>query len=78
MKDDKKDDKYAVILAAVIEAAKDGGEAAVRSDDTFEKGQALAYFHIITAVLENAEMVGVEAEELGLANYNPEAMLKAG
>ena len=73
-----RDDQYAVVLAEVLEAAREEGERAAAGEGELEQGQALAYQHIIELALENAEMVGLPAADIGLAGYDPDKLLKTG
>ncbi|BDI06821.1 hypothetical protein [Sphaerotilus microaerophilus] len=64
-------DRYASILNAVIETAKERGVAAPGSD------YALACYQIIEAARSEAEVWGVDLQEIGLADFDAESLLSA-
>lgn len=69
------DEKYGMILAAVLDAAKENAEQMKDSQDILQQGEVLAYEHVLEIALEHAEVVGVDPADLGM---DPTSLLKTG
>lgn len=66
-----KPDRCASILNAVIETAKERGMASPGSDYT------LACYQLLEAARSEAEVRGVPLEEIGLADFDAESLLRS-
>ena len=62
-------DKYASVLNAVIELAKQRGAQSPGSE------YALACYQVLESALTEAEVWGVPLEEIGLAGFDVESLL---
>lgn len=65
-----KPDRYTSSLNVVIETAKERGMASPGSD------HALACYQLLEAARSEAEVRGVPLEEIGLADFDAESLLK--
>jgi hypothetical protein len=64
-------DRYASILNTVLEIAKERGQ------DAPEMSASMLAYELIEAALSEAEVWGVSPEEIGLAGFDPNVLLRA-
>ncbi|CAI8883065.1 hypothetical protein [Methylocaldum szegediense] len=64
-----------VILEEIVNAAKEHGAEAARGEREFDKGLAMAYYDVLNIAKEQAELLGVDPAEIGLADIDLEKQL---
>lgn len=68
---------FKVVLQEVLAAAKEAAlESAQKPDDPFESGHVMAYYDVLTVAIEQAEVMDIPLEELGLGGFDPDELLK--
>ncbi len=68
-------DKKALILDAIIQAAKEEGAIAASKDDDYHTGETMGWYRLLSIVIDEAESYDILPQELGLKNYNPDDLL---
>ncbi len=61
-----------VILEEVLLAARQHGVEAAKGSKEFEQGLAMAYYDVLTVAIEQAQLLGVDLDEIGLAGFDPD------
>jgi predicted HAD superfamily Cof-like phosphohydrolase len=61
------------VLLAARQAALKAKEKA--SDDSFAAGKVTAYYDVLTVALEQAELMGIDPAEFGMAGFDPDSLL---
>ena len=56
-----------VVLEEVLLAAHQAALKAKESDDSFAAGKVTAYYDVLTVALEQAELMGIDPAEFGMA-----------
>lgn len=70
-----KEQKMAVILEQVLQAAVENGRAAASKNDAFNQGLTAAYHDILSLALENAEVLELAPGEIGMLDFDPDREL---
>jgi len=70
------------VLSMIIEAAKEAKLSATTGKDSrtvqqqaFEEGRALAYYEVVSTLLNQAEVFGLSPDILRVLNFNPDEEL---
>ena len=64
-----------VVLEEVLLAAHQAALKAKESDDSFAAGKVTAYYDVLTVALEQAELMGIDPAEFGMAGFDPDSLL---
>jgi len=65
-----------VVLEEVLLAARRSAEQAQREHGQFALGLKTAYYDVLTVALEQADLLGLARADLGLKDFNPDALLR--
>ncbi|MFO1428792.1 MAG: hypothetical protein U1F76_01420 [Candidatus Competibacteraceae bacterium] len=61
-----------VILEEVLLVARQHGVEAAKGSKEFDQGLAMAYYDVLTVAIEQAQLLGVDLDEIGLAGFDPD------
>jgi hypothetical protein len=73
-----KEQKMALVLEQVLQAAVENGREAARKGDAFNQGSAFAYYGLLSIALENAEVLELGPSEIGMLDFDPDQELLPG
>ena len=66
---------YQVVLQELLGKARRSAEQAT-SNDAYHRGLRMAYYDLISFALDQGEVFGVSASDLGLAGFDPQDLLR--
>ena len=66
---------YLVILEEILSTARQNGLEAAAERADFDQGRAFAYYDILTVAIEQAELLGIPLEDLGLQGFDADREL---
>lgn len=66
-----------VVLEEVALAARRAAEQAAEKDDAFANGLLAAYVDVLTVIMEQVEVLGLDPAAIGLGGFEPYALYRA-
>lgn len=69
-------EKKALVLDALIQAAKDEGTIASEKNDDYHKGETMGWYRILSIIADEAEAYDMNSDDIGLKGFNPDSLLK--
>lgn len=68
--------RYEIFAAWIVPVVIDGGERSSRETDDFSIGKSMAYYDVMTNLIDAAKFANIPLEELGIAGYDPDIWLR--
>lgn len=65
-----------VVLEEVALAARRAAEQAAEKDDAFANGLLAAYVDVLTVIMEQVEVLGLDPATIGLGGFEPYALYR--
>ena len=65
-----------VVLEEVALAARHAAEQAAEKDDAFANGLLAAYVDVLTVIMEQVEVLGLDPAVIGLGGFEPYALYR--
>jgi hypothetical protein len=72
----EKNESALVVLEEVLLAARRAAERAQQEPTPFNSGLKAAYYDVLTVALEQAAALDLDPKEFGLADYDPDTLLR--
>jgi hypothetical protein len=66
-----------VVLEEVALAARRAAEQAAEQDDAFANGLLVAYVDVLTVIMEQVEVLGLDPAGIGLGGFEPYALYRS-
>ena len=66
---------YQMILEEALEQLRERAEQ-IQPVTAYEEGKLMAYYEILSGMMNQARLVGLEPDDIGLRGFRPEALLK--
>ncbi|MBW7899837.1 MAG: hypothetical protein H3C26_00020 [Rhodocyclaceae bacterium] len=66
---------FKVVLQEIVHAARDGAAEANREGGSFSSGKVMAYYDVLTIAMEQAEVMNIPLDEIGLEGFDPDGLL---
>ena len=65
-----------VVLEEVLLAVRQAALKAKEGNDPFAAGKVAAYYDVLTVALEQAELMGIDPAEFGMADFDPDVLFE--
>jgi len=66
---------YRMILEEALEQLRERAEQ-IQPSSAYEEGKLMAYYEILSGLVNQARLVGLEPDEIGLRGFRPEVLLR--
>lgn len=66
---------YRFILEETLDQLRERAEQ-IQPATAYDEGRLMAYYEILSGIINQARVIGVESKEIGLDGFNPEILLK--
>lgn len=66
---------YRFILEEALGQLRERAEQ-IQPATAYEEGRLMAYYEILSGIVNQARVIGLEPEDIGLAGFNPDMLLK--
>lgn len=70
-----KDREAMVVLEETAVSLRESAES-IHPQSSFEEGRLLGYYEALSTIMNQCNIIGIEKNEIGLIDFNPEALLK--